>query len=341
LPEAPCRAIAALLAERVTADDRVCGSPGLQGQERVSAAPPLLSPTLWTAAEATLPRADAALTRRKHGPRHASASGRFRLRGEDPVDCAAPWPFAAALRDLGARRRALASEDGSSRTLDRSARVNFRSRVRDPPDLGADLLGVPGPATQPQSWVSSHGVVQRSPLRRSSRGVGLPGASGFGVSTGSGVSTGPRAPFGMGKPLPIRLPSSWFLTTSTGCSSSTLRPYCRPLPILGFTAFPSVAKRNSPRCSCRPPKLSLRRQLRSSETNRGLTWARITAPTVSGRAFTANLAPSPFSPSSLGDRSFLRRFGREPGPRGLAPSSGPLPVRPFQDERARCSPGLG
>jgi len=58
-------------------------------------------------------------------------------------------------------------------------------------------------------------------------------------------------------------------------------------------------------------------------------------------AFTANLAPSPFSLSSLRDRGFPRRLGREPGPRGLAPSSGPLRARPFPAEHARCSPGLG
>jgi hypothetical protein len=81
------------------------------------------------------------------------------------------------------------------------------------------------------------------------------------------VSASPRASFGMGKPLPIRVPPAWFLTTSTVCSSSTLRPYFRPLPILGFTAFPSVAKRNSLRCTCCPSKLSLRRQLRLSGTN--------------------------------------------------------------------------
>jgi len=45
-----------------------------------------------------------------------------------------------------------------------------------------------------------------------------------------------------------RVPPSWFLTTSTVCSSSTPRACCIPLPILGFTAFPTVAKRPSPRC---------------------------------------------------------------------------------------------
>jgi len=154
-----------------------------------------------------------------------------------------------------------------------------------------------------------------------------------------GVSAAPRAPFGMGKPLPVGPPSSWVLATSTVCSSSTLRPYCRSLPILGFTAFPPVTKRNSPRCSCRPPKLSLRRQRRVSSRipvgphHRLVRLRPVRSP--------ANLAPSPFLPSSREDRSFLRLFARGPGPRGLAPSSGPLPVRPFPAGRARCSPGLG
>ena len=37
------------------------------------------------------------------------------------------------------------------------------------------------------------------------------------------------------------------------------------LPILGFTAFPPVAKQDFPRCTCCPSKLSLRRQRRKPE----------------------------------------------------------------------------
>jgi len=46
----------------------------------------------------------------------------------------------------------------------------------------------------------------------------------------------------------ILVPLLWFLTTSAAFSSSTLRACCIPLPILGFTAFPPVAKRTSSRC---------------------------------------------------------------------------------------------
>jgi len=149
-----------------------------------------------------------------------------------------------------------------------------------------------------------------------------------------------RAPFGTGKPLPIRVPPSWFSTTSTVCSSTTLRPYCRPLPILGFTAFPSVAKRNSPRCTFCPSKPSLRRQLRESER----------IPLPAGSRHRVGRCQPPRSPRTLPSRPFssfilARRlpaapFRSKPGPQGLAPSSGPLLVQLLPAARARCSPGL-
>jgi hypothetical protein len=54
----------------------------------------------------------------------------------------------------------------------------------------------------------------------------------------------------VGARLPHRahVPPSWFCTTSAAYSSSTLRACCIPLPILGFIAFPPVAKRASSRC---------------------------------------------------------------------------------------------
>jgi hypothetical protein len=70
------------------------------------------------------------------------------------------------------------------------------------------------------------------------------------------------SPFGMGMPVPIRVPSSWCRTTSTASSSTTPQPSCRLLPILGFTAFPPVAKQGSPQYGLCPSKLSLRRQRR-------------------------------------------------------------------------------
>jgi hypothetical protein len=76
------------------------------------------------------------------------------------------------------------------------------------------------------------------------------------------------------------------------------------------------------------------------------SWARVT----SGHCwplFTANLAPPPFSPGSRAG-GFPPRARRdcsprclEPGPRGLAPSSGPLPPPPFPAAETRYSLGLG
>lgn len=79
----------------------------------------------------------------------------------------------------------------------------------------------------------------------------------------------------------------------------------------------------------------------SSATNRGRTWARITArPSPAVRSL-RTLPPRPFLPRPSAIAVSCGASVRGPGPRGLAPSSGPLPVRPFQDGRARCSPGLG
>jgi len=148
--------------------------------------------------------------------------------------------------------------------------------------------------------------------------------------------------------FPSGVPPSWFPTTSTVCSSATSQPFCRPLPILGFTSFPPVAKQDSPPCACCPSKLSLRRQLRSPgriPALRGL------ASPDRSEDRPVHRAPCPLalslSPDARGTpprfpaAKALHRSGREPGPRGLAPSSGPLRDRPFPTARTRCSPGLG
>jgi len=126
-----------------------------------------------------------------------------------------------------------------------------------------------------------------------------------------------------GKAIPIRAPSSWFLTTSTVYSSTTLRP-------LQAAADPGV-HRVSFRCETEfpavrllpfeafPPPTATRVRRRISVSAR----ARVTGRPSPIVPFTANLAPSSFF-----------------GPRGLAPSSGPLLTRPFPAVRARCSLGL-
>jgi len=52
------------------------------------------------------------------------------------------------------------------------------------------------------------------------------------------------------------------------------------------------------------------------------------------------LPSRPFSPFLPPLRSPVASSGWKPGPQGLAPSSGPLPARPFPVGRARCSLGL-
>jgi len=164
-----------------------------------------------------------------------------------------------------------------SRTIDRSAYPHVNGGTRDPPDLGAipDAFRSlrPGRKAGFLSWgcpkIAPPSFVPRSPSPGSAPPL---------------VTERARPSFGMGTPVPIRVPPSWFFTTSTVYSSTTLRPYCRPLPILGFITFPSVAKRNSPRCSYCPSKPSLRRQLRATRTNPVFPWACVTFATVSDRS---------------------------------------------------------
>jgi len=182
----------------------------------------------------------------------------------------------------------------SSRTFDRSAHQYFRSGSRDPPDLGANnptRSGPCDPAAKPGflSWgcpkiappsYRSRNPTPRDVLPRAPVCAGLRGrAPRTGVDPG-GTALG--ASFEMRTPIPIRVPPAWFFATSTVYSSSTTRPYCRSLPILGFTAFPPVAKQDFPPCTCCPSKPSLRRQ-RRFQNESWLPWARVTASTVSGR----------------------------------------------------------
>lgn len=147
-------------------------------------------------------------------------------------------------------------------------------------------------------------------------------------------------PSGWESQFPSCVPPSWFLTTLTAYSSVTSQPCCMLLPILGFTAFPPVAKQDSPPCTCCPSKLSLRRQRR--KLGRILAF-------VGSRHRSDRLRPSR-SPRTLPSRPFPHRTSDavsrilrrdEPRPQGLAPSSGPLRGRTFPSARARCSLGLG
>jgi len=98
------------------------------------------------------------------------------------------------------------------------------------------------------------------------------------------VSAACRPPFGVGMPVPIRAPSSWFLTTSTVSSSSTLRPFsgrCRSWGSSRFFPPRSGNPRNAP---------TALRSFSSADSyvNRRRipvpAWARVTLATVSGRS---------------------------------------------------------
>jgi len=142
------------------------------------------------------------------------AGGRF------PIEVAAPWPFTAALLDLPARRRAMALEDlRSVRVHERKAHVRATLLT-----LAPTFPTRSGPCDPAANRVSSRGVVQRSPLHRSSRGVRFPEAP----ASPQGRSSRRRAARFLlrdGNAVPIRVPSSWSLTTSTVCSSSTPQPF--------------------------------------------------------------------------------------------------------------------
>jgi len=104
------------------------------------------------------------------------------------------------------------------------------------------------------------------------------------MSRGVRCPGGARAsPSGWECRFPSCVPPSWFRTTSAVYSSVTLRPCCMPLPIMGFTAFLSVAKQRSPPCTLLPfeafppPTAAVVRD--ESRSPR----ARVTAATVAGR----------------------------------------------------------
>jgi len=114
----------------------------------------------------------------------------------------------------------------------------------------------------------------------------------------------------------------------------------RSLPIMGFIAFHSVCETEFPAMrllpfEAFPPPTAARARRRISVSVR----ARVTGSTVSDRS--VHREPCPlvlaFVATACG---FPPRSAMRAGPRGLAPSSGPLLMRPLPAVRARCSLGL-
>ena len=141
---------------------------------------------------------------------------------------------------------------GALEVLPTGVRRHTKVRVRDPPDLDADF------SVTSRSMRS--GLVQPDFLSWGCPKIAPPS---FRVGESVARAARLRASLRRRTASPSRVPSSWFRTTSTVCSSSTVQVCFALLPILGFAMFPLVAKRGFPqRCSC-PSKPSLRRQRRS------------------------------------------------------------------------------
>jgi len=172
-----------------------------------------------------------------HGPRHATApsgassGGRIRSKSRLPGRSLLP---SSTLERVPAPR--------SSRTFDRSARQFLRSDCATLLTLAPTFptrSGPCDPAAQPGflSW----GCPKISPPSCSIEES---------ASRGRFVAS-PRRPcsFEMRKPIPIRVPPSWFLTTSTVCSSPTVRPFagrCRSWGSLRFLLSRNRISRGAP-----------------------------------------------------------------------------------------------
>jgi len=126
-PESPRGARLAAAPSRF--DGRGCGSPGLQGRAGFLAVPPLpcsagpadqLHERSYAARccagcasrdQRRLPTGRVHARHRGCGPRHTTAPRGASCGGKNPIEVAAPWPFAAALLDLSTRCRGVALED--------------------------------------------------------------------------------------------------------------------------------------------------------------------------------------------------------------------------------------
>jgi len=145
--------------------------------------------------------------------------------GKNPVEAAALGRSllpSATLEHVAALR--------SSRTFDRSARRTFNPTCATLLTLAPTFPSRSGPCDPAMtpgflSWgcpkIAPPSFWPRSP------------------SPGHRFDASPRRPdsFGMGRPLPIRVPPSWFLTTSAVCSSSTLQPFAGCCRSWGSTRF--------------------------------------------------------------------------------------------------------
>jgi hypothetical protein len=223
-------------------------------------------------------------------------------------------------------RRASALEDlRSGRVHARSAciRAAFLTLGAVPRHPPVHLLAVSDPhltkSGTSRRRAASPGFVQRSPLRRTQRG--------------SPLRADAHAPtVGTGLPPPVHVPSSWFRTTSTACSSCTLRAYCSALPTMGFTAF-QEARSGRPARDCPPRDACL-----PSEA--------FPPPAAAGVATCGPASPAPIladrhrSPQALPPRpSPPRHSAPDAVTRIQGVTTWKLDLEALLHERVRCRPG--
>jgi len=148
----------------------------------------------------------------------------------------------------------------------------------------------------------------------------------------------------MGMPTPIRVPSSWFPTTSTVSPPRPCDPIsgrCRSWGSSRFVPFARRAPRDAPTALRSFPSAdSCASCGDESPFLRGLA-----SPARSGHLRAVHRSvhrePCPLVLASFAAADgFPLRAAMKAGPRGLAPSSGPLLERPLPAVRARCSLGL-
>jgi len=176
------------------------------------------------------------------------------------------------------------------------------SVVRDPPDLGADFpdafrsLRPDHPFSRTAPGFLSWGCPKIRPSIVRSRRIRFPeGALRLRRARASRRRVAGSS-FVMGMPVPIRVPPSWFLTTSTDSSSPTLRPFsgrCRSWGSLRFLLSRNRISRGAPAALRSFPSADSDGGRRTNPVHRG---ARVTAATVSGRR--VHREPCPLALSS-------------------------------------------
>lgn len=143
----------------------------------------------------------------------------------------------------------------------------------------------------------------------------------------------------VGTHRPVRVPSSWFPTTSTACSTRASRACCIPLPVMGFIAFPhpsdvgalsgpegpfplsSVDAVTFPRRGSDPSKESTHRQPHSCHQGRCPLDVQAPPRDTSPRGMTPSTGPKTCTlarlraPGTPGRLPATRRFARRRDPR--------------------------